>query len=82
MPEGAQLEALTDDRVHLPHHERAMALTLVSGRRRDGLDVARPERVPRHLQLALHHGRVGDDLTVELDHDVDAAESVRPVRRR
>ncbi len=50
-----------------------------SGRCRDSLDVPGPEGQSSDVQLALDHGRVGDDLPVELEHEMDPAKRMLPV---
>jgi hypothetical protein len=45
----------------------------------DGLDVARPERAAADVELPLHDGCVRDDLTVDIDHEMQAPGGVLPV---
>lgn len=52
---------------------------MVIGSGRDRLDVAGPEPRSGDAELALDHGGVGDDLLVELQHDMRSAKRVFPV---
>jgi hypothetical protein len=47
--------------------------------RRDGLDVAGPQRLSRDVQLALDDGCMSDDLAALLEEDVDASQRMLPV---
>jgi hypothetical protein len=79
---GAQrpeLEALLDVGVDLAHHPGAQSPALPVRVGGDGLDVARPQRPPADVQLALDHRSVGEDLTVELQHEMQPADRVPPV---
>ena len=46
---------------------------------RDGLDIAGPQRAAGDVDLALDDRRVGDDLAVQLEHEMDATDRVLPV---
>ena len=77
--ERSKLEPVPDVGRDVSHDQRAEAGSLAIRRRGDGLDVAGPERAPVDVELALDDGGVGDDLAVELEHEMDAADGMVPV---
>ena len=77
--ERPELERLPDVGRHVGHEERAETAPLPIGRRADGLDVAGPQRTTIDVKAALDDGTVRDDLAIELEHEMDAAERMVPV---
>ena len=77
--ERAELESVPDVCRHVGHDERAEAGSLSIRQRRDRLDVAGPERPARDVELALDNRRMGDDLAIEVEHEMEAADGMGPV---
>ena len=82
MPPGtqsAEFETVADIGRHVRHDERAKTHPLTIDRRGHRLDVAGPERAAIDVELTLDDRGVGDDLAIDVQHEMDAAHGVIPV---
>jgi predicted acylesterase/phospholipase RssA len=82
MPPGgqaAELETLADVGRDVRHDQRAKTRPLPIDGRAHGFHIAGPERPAIDMELTLDDGGVGNDLAVDVQDEMEAADSVIPV---
>ena len=74
-----KLELFADVVGHIAHQLCPEAVTLSVWSCPDGLDVARPQRLIVHLQLALDHRGMGNNATIFFKQKMHATQGVLPI---